>query len=510
MIARVITVAFCGLDVRSVEVECAVAAGLPGFTIIGLADKAVSEARERVRSALHSLSLALPPKRITISLTPADLPKEGAHFDLAIALAMLSAIEAIPGDCLQETLAIGALSLDGRLNAVTGELPAALHSAELGLSLLCPQACGAEAAWVETTRVISADTLGRLIQHLNGQAVISPAAPGLVFLQNPNKDLADIKGQERAKRALEIAAAGRHHTFLVGTPGSGKSMLAARLKALLPELNAKEALETAMIHSVSGLLEEGGISRSPPFYAPHHTASKVALVGGGRKAQPGEISLAHNGILFLDELPEFSREALETLRQPLETGEIWIARASAHIRYPCRFLLIAAANPCKCGYLYQAERACNKAPHCGAHYFQRLSEPLLDRFDLCVHAEATSFTSLQNHELGETTGDIAARVRAARRCQSLRFSAHDGIHSNADAHGKLLTQTCALATETISWLHKALDHFQLSPRGYHRMLRVARTIADLEGSDTIEKPHLSEALSFRPFPASGETAKQAG
>jgi len=212
----------------------------------------------------------------------------------------------------------------------------------------------------------------------------------------------------------------------------------------------------------------------------------------------------------LDELPEFSREALETLRQPLETGEIWIARASAHIRYPCRFLLIAAANPCKCGYLYQAERACNKAPHCGAHYFQRLSGPLLDRFDLCVHVEATSFTSLQNHELGETTGDIAARVRAAQRCQSLRFSAHDGIHSNADAHGELFIQTCALATETISWLHKALDHFQLSPRGYHRMLRVARTIADLEGSDTIEKPHLSEALSFRPFPASGETAKQAG
>ena len=236
----------------------------------------------------------------------------------------------------------------------------------------------------------------------------------------------------------------------------------------------------------------------------------MALVGGVRKAQPGEISLAHNGVLFLDELPEFSREALETLRQPLETGEIWIARASAHIRYPCRFLLIAAANPCKCGYLYQAERACNKAPHCGAHYFQRLSGPLLDRFDLCVHVEATSFTSLQNHELGETTGDIAARVRAARRCQSLRFSAHDGIHSNADAHGKVLTQTCALAPETIGWLHKALDHFQLSPRGYHRMLRVARTIADLDGSDTIEKPHLSEALGFRPFPASGKSAKQAG
>ena len=236
----------------------------------------------------------------------------------------------------------------------------------------------------------------------------------------------------------------------------------------------------------------------------------MALVGGGRKAQPGEISLAHNGVLFLDELPEFSREALETLRQPLETGEIWIARASAHIRYPCRFLLIAAANPCKCGYLYQAERACNKAPHCGAHYFQRLSGPLLDRFDLCLHVEATSFTSLQNHGLVETTGDIAARVRAARRCQSLRFSAHDGIHSNADAHGKVLTQTCALAPETIGWLHKALDHFQLSPRGYHRMLRVARTIADLDGSDTIEKPHLSEALGFRPFPACGKSAKQAG
>ena len=271
MIARVVTVAFCGLDVRSVEVECALAAGLPGLTIIGLADKAVSEARERVRSALHSLSLALPPKRITISLTPADLPKEGAHFDLAIALAILSAIEAIPGDCLQETLAIGALSLDGRLNAVTGALPAALHAAENGLSLLCPQACGAEVAWVETTPVISADTLDRSIQHLNGQAVISPAAPGLVFLQNSTTDFADIKGQERAKRALEIAAAGRHHTFLIGTLGSGKSMLAARLTALLPELNAKEALETAMIHSVSGLLKEGGYFTlstvlRPPLY----------------------------------------------------------------------------------------------------------------------------------------------------------------------------------------------------------------------------------------------------
>ena len=362
MTVKTYTVAFQGLEAVMVEVQCALSPGVPGFSIVGLPDKAVSEARERVRAALSALSIALPARRITVNLSPADLPKEGSHFDLPIALALLAAIGVLASDTVEASVSIGELALDGRLVPVAGALPAAVAAAEEDRQLLCPQASGPEAAWVEATAVVAAPSLGRLVSHLTGRNPLEPALPGRVEAEPHRKDFRDVKGQESAKRALEIAAAGRHHVLLVGTQGSGKSMMAARLPGIMPRLSPAEALETSMIHSRSGVLAGGGISRQCPFREPHHTASMAAIVGGGKSALPGEISLAHNGVLFMDEFPEFSRNVLETLRQPVETGEVVVSRANAHVRYPSRFMLVAAANPCRCGHMFDAGRACSRAP----------------------------------------------------------------------------------------------------------------------------------------------------
>ncbi|MCI5085137.1 MAG: YifB family Mg chelatase-like AAA ATPase, partial [Rhodovulum sp.] len=380
MVARAYTVAFEGVEARLVEVQCAVTPGLPAFSIVGLPDKAVSEARERVRAAMASMMLALPSKRVTVNLSPADLPKEGSHFDLPIALALLAAIEVIPRDEVERSLSLGEMSLDGALMPVAGALPAAVLAAEEGRTMLCPAPSAPEAAWVGATEVIGARTLSDVIRHFTGAAVLSPATPGEVTTAPATRDMRDVKGQERAKRALEIAAAGHHHMIMTGPPGAGKSMLAARMPGLLPDLTPAEALETSMIHSLAGLISEGGISRSRPFRDPHHTASVAAIVGGGRGAKPGEVSLAHHGVLFLDEMPEFNRAVLETLRQPLETGRVTVARANNHAHYPCRFMLLAAANPCRCGHLSDPTAACSRAPACGEDYLGRISGPLLDRF----------------------------------------------------------------------------------------------------------------------------------
>ncbi len=497
MVARALTVAFEGIEARLIEVQCALSPGMPAFQIVGLPDKAVSEARERVRAALSALSIALPSKRITVNLSPADLPKEGSHFDLPIAMALLAALEILPAEDVAETVALGELSLDGALVAVTGALPAAMAAAEGEHTLFCPSGCGPEAAWVDATRVFAPKSLMEVIRHYSGQAPLSPARPGEVLRSEGGRDLFDVKGQERAKRALEIAAAGRHHMLMVGAPGSGKSMLAARLPGILPELSPGEALETSMIHSIAGLLDQGGISRTRPFREPHHTASVAAIVGGGKGAKPGEISLAHNGVLFLDEFPEFPRMVLETLRQPIETGEVVVARANAHVRYPCRFLLVAAANPCKCGYLSEPARACARAPACGEDYLGRISGPLLDRFDLRVEVPPVAFTDLDLPPSGDPSRVVAARVAEARKRQSMRFAPHAGMRVNADAEGALLEEIATPDAEGRKLLTQAAERFGLSARGYHRLLRVARTIADLDQSESVRAPHMAEAISYR-------------
>ena len=457
----------------------------------------MSEARERVRSALSSMAIALPSKRITINLSPADLPKIGSHFDLPIAVALLAALEIIPADDAEKTVALGELSLNGNLVPVLGALPAAMAAASEDRTLLCPYACGPEAAWVGTANVIAARTLADVIRHYNGQSVIAPSRPGEVTQAAQARDLSEVKGQERAKRAIEIAAAGRHHLLMVGSPGSGKSMLAARIPGILPPLTPSEALETSMIHSVSGLLDEGGISRERPFREPHHTASMAAIVGGGRGAKPGEISLAHNGVLFMDEFPEFPRTVLETLRQPIETGEVVVARANAHVKYPCRFMLVAAANPCKCGYLTDPARACSRAPICGEDYMGRISGPLMDRFDLRVEVPPVAFTDLDLPQDGESSEVVRDRVKMARAAQATRYADVTHVRVNADAEGKVLEDFATPDAEGRALLTRVAERFGLSARGYHRVLRVARTIADLDGEADVRQPHVAEAVSYR-------------
>ena len=496
MVARAYTVAFHGVEAREVEVQCAMTPGLPAFSIVGLPDKAVTEARERVRAALTAMSIALPSKRITINLSPADLPKEGSHFDLPIALAVLAGLGILPGDAVEGTVALGELSLDGTLVPVLGALPAAMAAAEQDRGLLCPAGSGSEAAWVDATRVIAAATLGDVVRHYTGQVPLEPAKAGQIARGTGLPDLRDVKGQERAKRALEVAAAGRHHLLMVGTPGSGKSMLAARLPGILPPLSALEALETSMIHSLAGLLDAGGISMDRPFREPHHTASMAAIIGGGRGAKPGEVSLAHNGVLFMDEFPEFPRTVLETLRQPIESGEVMIARANNHVKYPCRFMLVAAANPCKCGFLSETARACSRAPACGDDYMGRISGPLMDRFDLRVDVPPVSFTDLDLPGTGDSSAQVAARVADARSLQIARFAGTSHRY-NADLSGGALDDLAAPDTEGRALLSRVADRFGLSARGYHRVLRVARTIADLDGSPDVRKPHVAEAVSYR-------------
>lgn len=497
MVAKTFTVAFEGVEAKLVEVQCAVVPGMPSFGIVGLPDKAVSEARERVKAALNALAIGLPSKRVTINLSPADMPKEGSHFDLAVAVALLAELDVIPKDAAEGAVALGELALDGRLVPVLGALPAAMAAAEADKALICPAACGPEAAWVGAANVLGAGTLGEVLRHFTGQIALTPAQPGEVTLPTSARDLRDVKGQERAKRALEIAAAGRHHLMMVGSPGSGKSMLAARIPGILPPLSPVEALETSMIHSLAGLLSEGGISRARPFREPHHTASMAAIIGGGRGAKPGEVSLAHNGVLFLDELPEFPRPVLETLRQPIEAGEVMVARANAHVHYPCRFLLVAAANPCRCGHLADPARACARAPGCGDDYLGRISGPLMDRFDLRLEVPPVAFTDLDLPASGDSSADVAARVAAARGVQARRYAGHSGVRVNADAEGALLEQVATPDAEGKALLIRAAERFGLSARGYHRVLRVARTIADLDGAADVRKPHVAEAIGYR-------------
>ncbi len=503
MVARIATVAFQGFDVLDVDVQVQMASGLPAFSVVGLPDKAVAESRERVRAALHAMGLALPPKRITVNLAPADLLKEGSHFDLPIALALLTAMDVLPLEDMAGYLALGELALDGALAPAAGVLPAAVHAGARDLGLICPATQGGEASWAGLDEILAAPNLLALVNHFKGSQVMTPpdpaAARGQVKQSPDYPDLADIKGQETAKRGLEIAAAGGHNLLMTGPPGAGKSMLAGRLPGLLPPLEPEEILEVSMVQSLAGELTDGRLSDRRPFREPHHSASLPALVGGGLRAKPGEVSLAHLGVLFLDELPEFQRGALESLRQPLESGRAAIARANAHVTYPARFQLVAAMNPCRCGYLDDPAQACSRAPKCALEYQNKISGPLFDRIDLHLDVPAVSPLDMDLPPPAEGSAEVAARVARVRRMQRDRYRAvgAEGIRTNAQADGELLDEVARPDDAGRKLLLEAAEHLGLTARGYHRVLRVARTLADMDGAEGVGRMHVAEAVSFR-------------
>lgn len=506
MVARINTIAFQGVDVQSIDVQVQISNGLPAFTIVGLPDKAVAESKERVRAALHALGIALPAKRLTVNLAPADVVKEGSHYDLPIALGLLTAMEILPKEEMEKYVVLGELSLDAGIRAVAGVLPAAIHAGANDNSLICPESCGGEAAWAGDIEILAPSNLLQLINHIKGTQVLSRPEAKLMPAANDTArripDLSRVKGQESAKRALEVAAAGAHNLLFIGPPGAGKSLLASCLPGILPPLSAREALEVSMIHSLAGTLAEGGLVKARPYRDPHHSASLPALVGGGHRVRPGEISLAHRGVLFLDELPEFSRGTLESLRQPLETGEAVVARVNAHVTYPARFQLVAAMNPCRCGYLGDAEMECTKAPRCAGDYQAKLSGPLLDRIDIQVEVGAVSIADLADAAEGEMSAAVAGRVAAARARQEERYRAlgieASGILVNAHATTEIIEQVARMAAPAKTMFTDAAERLRLSARSYHRMLKVALTIADLAGGpDEVLSAHVAEALSYR-------------
>ena len=493
MTTRISTVAFVGAEAKLVDVQVQVAPGRAAFSIVGLADKAVAESKERVRAAFAALGLKLPYKRIVVNLAPADMPKEGAHYDLPIALGLMAFVGVIPQDAIEEFVAIGELSLDGGIAQTPGALPAGLCAAGEGLGLICPEANGPEAAWAGDLPLLAPKNLIQLLNHFKGAQILARPEPGALLDTESTLDMRDVRGQETAKRALEVAAAGGHNMLMVGPPGSGKSMLAARLPGLLPPLSARELLDVSMIHSVAGLLERGRLSRSRPFRAPHHSASMAAMVGGGVKAKPGEASLAHRGILFLDELPEFTAQVLDSLRQPLEEGEIHVARVNAHVRYPARFQLIAAMNPCRCGTGGADGIACRRGHRCAADYQSRVSGPFMDRIDIQIDVPAVTPADLALPPSKEGTKEIAARVLRARELADAR----NGGCPNAELSSQQLDHVAAPGRQGQALLLQAAETLGLTARGYHRVLRVARTLADLEESENIHRLHIAEALSHR-------------
>lgn len=500
MVAHVATVAFYGVETKPVDVQVQLSGGLPAFTIVGLPDKAVAESRERVRSALTAIGLALPPQRITVNLSPADVQKEGSHYDLPIALGLMVAMQALPSDCLDEYVVLGELGLDARLAPVSGVLPAAMAAVSQERGLICPHACGPEAVWAGDLEVLAPKELLELANHFKGAFALPQPESRLSNATIAGPDFKDIKGQETAKRGLEIAAAGGHNLLMIGPPGAGKSMLAERLAGILPSLSPAEALEVSMIQSVAGLLRDEGLQTRRPFRDPHHSVSTPALIGGGQRANPGEVSLAHNGVLFLDELPEFNRQALESLRQPIETGAAVVARVNAHVTYPARFQLIAAMNPCRCGHFGDADAGCGREPKCALDYQAKISGPLFDRIDLHIDVPALNPMDMTQAAPREGSDKILKRVKAARDIQTRRFASvtsENPPRVNAQADGTVLEEIATPDEAGRALLLEASEKMKLTARGYHRVLRVARTIADLAQSETVTRSAIAEALAYR-------------
>jgi magnesium chelatase family protein len=496
--ANIKTVSFLGINTIEIDVQIQMLNGLPAFTIVGLPDKTVAESRERIRACLYSMGIALPSKRITVNLAPADVQKEGSHYDLPIALALLTAMSVIQQEDIDNVVAVGELALNGAIAKVPGVLPAAICAKSQSKILICPEEQAQEAVWAGENHILAPSSLLSLINHFKGAQILPRiVAKASEYTVKPSNVgcFSDIKGQMTAKRAMEIAAAGNHNVLMLGPPGVGKSILAARIPSIMPPITSEEALEVTMIHSLAGMTSNVGLVTERPYRAPHHSASLVALVGGGASAKPGEISLAHRGVLFLDELPEFSRAALESLRQPLETGNVTIARANSHVTYPARIQLIAAMNPCRCGYLGNPVKECNLAPKCGKDYLRKISGPLLDRIDIFVDVPDVKISDFtQSQENIEKSEAIRARVIAAREIQLERYK-NRSLNTNSEADGHELEHYLTDGAKEV--LYKCIDRVKISARGYYRVVKLARTLADLAKSDVIDKEHVMEALSYR-------------